>query len=190
MPIILNLHALIPSSRVNGPGTRSVVFFQGCGRGCGGCFNPLTHDFSLNKAKSVEEVLAAVPHEAEGLTISGGEPFVQPVGLKALLTTARRTRRLSTIVYTGFTLKELMADKARADVLPFVDVLVAGPFDRLKLEKTALARGSTNQTFHFLTNRYNLGDLYLPARLEVTIGVDGSFTGTGFSTIPSLSDNI
>jgi anaerobic ribonucleoside-triphosphate reductase activating protein len=190
MPIILNLHAIIPSSRVNGPGTRSVIFFQGCARACAGCFNPETHDFSLNKARSVDEVLMAVPQGAEGLTISGGEPFVQPQGLKALLTSARQTRGLSIIIYTGFTLEELRADKARAAVLPLIDVLVAGPFEIKKTEKTALARGSTNQTFHFLSERYNINDLYLPARLEVTIGVDGSLTGTGFSSITSLSDNI
>ena len=39
------LHAFIPASRANGPGLRTVVFFQGCTLGCQGCFNPETHAF-------------------------------------------------------------------------------------------------------------------------------------------------
>lgn len=190
MGIILNLHGLIPSSRVNGPGTRCVVFFQGCSRGCAGCFNRATHDFSSNKTFSVEEVLLLVPSDAEGLTISGGEPFDQPHGLASLLKAARQRRGLSTIVYTGFTMKEIAAHELRSSVLPFIDVLVDGPYDELHPEKTTLARGSTNQTFNFLSSRYTMDDLYLPARSEVTIGTDGSLTGTGFSRLSSIVESI
>src|SRR3972149_712339 len=42
-PVILRLHALLPRSRANGPGMRAVIWFQGCTRGCPGCFNPETH---------------------------------------------------------------------------------------------------------------------------------------------------
>ena len=190
MKNILNLHGLIPSSRVNGPGLRGVVFFQGCGRSCPGCFNEATHDLSRNKSITVEEVLSAVPHGTEGLTLSGGEPFLQPRGLVALLRAARHTQGLSTVVYTGFTLEEVMAHEARREALPLVDVLIAGPYDQLRPEKTALARGSTNQTFHFLSSRYTIDDFYLSARLEVTIGVDGTLTGTGFARLTAPVDNI
>ncbi len=192
MGIILNLHGLIPMSRVNGPGTRSVVFFQGCGRGCAGCFNTSTHDFSPNKTMTAEQVLCQVPDGVEGLTISGGEPFEQPSGLLALLKAARFSprRTLSVLVYTGFTLKEIKTDEARMEALPFIDLLIAGPYDESRPEKTALARGSTNQTFHFLSPRYTLNDLYLPARSEISIGADGSLTGTGFSRLSSIVESI
>jgi len=182
METLLNLHGLISHSRVNGPGLRSVVFFQGCARGCPGCFNPETHGFAMNKPTTVGEVLSVVPLDAEGLTISGGEPFSQPQGLCALLLAIQKEHKgLSSIVYTGFSLEEIKADKEKAGLLPFIDVLVDGPFDVLRLEKSALARGSSNQTFHFLTSRYSIKDFYTPARLELTIGVDGSLTGTGFA---------
>lgn len=38
------LHAIEPHSRANGPGLRTVVWFQGCTLRCPGCFNPETHD--------------------------------------------------------------------------------------------------------------------------------------------------
>ncbi|MFQ5427735.1 MAG: 4Fe-4S single cluster domain-containing protein [Thermodesulfobacteriota bacterium] len=190
MKIILNLHGLIPSTRVNGPGTRCVVFFQGCTRHCAGCFNTATHDLSPKLTMDVDQVLSIVPPGAGGLTVSGGEPFLQPSGLMALLQTARLSKGLSTIVYTGFTLEEVKAHEERSAVLPHIDVLIAGPYDLLRPEKTALARGSTNQTFHFLSTRYSIDDFYLPGRLEVSIGVDGSLTGTGFARLPTPVDNI
>ncbi|MFQ5354113.1 MAG: 4Fe-4S single cluster domain-containing protein [Thermodesulfobacteriota bacterium] len=190
MKIILNLHALIPSTRVNGPGIRSVVFFQGCARRCTGCFNTATHDFSPNKSMDVNDVLSHLPSGAEGLTISGGEPFSQPRGLEALLKGARERPELSTVVYTGFTMDEIEANESMSRILPLIDVLIAGPYDYLRPEKTGLARGSANQTFHFLSSRYTIDDFYLPARLEVSIGSDGSVTGTGFAGLPAPVENI
>jgi len=186
MKTILNLHGIIPSSRVNGPGSRCVVFFQGCARGCPGCFNPSTHPLGPNTPMTVEEVLLRVPRGSSGLTISGGEPFLQPRGLGALLGAARRALGLPSIVYTGYTLDEIEADRAMAGLLPMIDLLVAGPYERDFPERTSLASGSTNQVFHFLSSRYREEDLYLPARLEVTIAPDGSLTGTGFSRLMPL----
>jgi pyruvate-formate lyase-activating enzyme len=40
------LHALIPSSRANGPGLRALVFFQGRALACPGCWDPETHPLS------------------------------------------------------------------------------------------------------------------------------------------------
>jgi anaerobic ribonucleoside-triphosphate reductase activating protein len=137
----------------------------------------------MNKSATVAEVLSNVSALTEGLTISGGEPFMQARGLRMLLQAGKeKNKGLSVIVYTGFGLAEIKARRDMAAVLPLIDVLVAGPYDPLKAEKTLLPRGSTNQTFHFFSSRYSLKDLYLPGRIEVTIGADGSLTGTGFAS--------
>jgi pyruvate-formate lyase-activating enzyme len=39
------IHGFVAHSRVNGPGMRAVVYFQGCNLGCAGCWNPGTHAF-------------------------------------------------------------------------------------------------------------------------------------------------
>lgn len=181
---LLNLHAVIPSSRVNGPGTRLVVFFQGCLRDCPGCFNPETHPFAERLVYSPDEVFSRHLRDGvEGITVSGGEPFMQPRGLKLLLRGARE-RGLTTVVYTGFYLPEILEDEVRRSCLEEIDVLVDGPFERDKRETALIARGSTNQTFHFLTNAYSLADFRLQGRIEVSIGKDGSVTGTGFGMLP------
>lgn len=70
-------------STVDGPGTRSVVFFQGCPVGCVFCQNPDSWDPSAGEEISVEILMKRLerfrPFLAEpGLTISGGEPLAQP----------------------------------------------------------------------------------------------------------------
>src|SRR5881296_972068 len=40
------IHGVVMGSRVNGPGLRAVVYFQGCKLGCRNCWNPTTHTFT------------------------------------------------------------------------------------------------------------------------------------------------
>ena len=46
------IHSFVSGSRVNGPGLRAVVYFQGCTLGCRDCWNPETHAFA-GKERSV-----------------------------------------------------------------------------------------------------------------------------------------
>lgn len=184
----INIHAIIPHSRINGPGNRMVIFFQGCMRGCTGCFNPDTHSSADRNRCSPEDIFGKYPAGAivgaiEGITISGGEPFLQAAGLYRLLKTAREKYGLSTIVYTGFTYKELAADSEASSCFRFMDVLVDGGYDESKKETTLLARGSTNQEFHFLSAKYTKEDFYMPGKSEIIISKEGLITETGFSRI-------
>ncbi|MBI2413122.1 MAG: radical SAM protein [Deltaproteobacteria bacterium] len=179
----LNIHAVIPSSRVNGPGARLVVFFQGCARLCGGCFNPETHSFGIKEFLPIDGIFERIQTPVEGITVSGGEPFAQTEGLILLLKAARE-RSLSTIVYTGYTIEELNKIEAAREALKYIDVLVDGPFIETEKEPTLLARGSSNQGFHFLTNRYSKEDFIMDGKVEVTIKKDGSIVETGFSRVP------
>ena len=69
---------------LDGPGVRFVVFLQGCNLRCGCCHNPDTWDISLGKSYSAEEILNKALRYKEyfkntgGITISGGEPLLQP----------------------------------------------------------------------------------------------------------------
>jgi anaerobic ribonucleoside-triphosphate reductase activating protein len=177
---MINLHAILPGSRVNGPGNRMVIFFQGCSRECAGCFNPDTHSFEIRRLCSPQDILSTRRKNVEGITVSGGEPFLQPAGLLGLLKIARELD-LTTVVYTGFRIEEL--DGARSACIPFIDVLVDGGYEEAFKETTLLARGSTNQRIHCLTGRYREADLYMPGKVEVVIDSNGVVTETGFSRI-------
>jgi len=178
------IHSVIPFSRVNGPGSRMVVFFQGCGHNCSGCFNPATHASHGGSRLTPEALLERyVKDGIDGMTVSGGEPFDQPHGLLGLLQTAQEKYGLPTIVYTGYSYEALGRCRERFDCLPYIDLLIDGKYDLSQREESLLARGSTNQRFYFLTDRYDDDDLLLPAKAEIRIGRDGEVTKTGFSRI-------
>ncbi|WP_144870864.1 4Fe-4S cluster-binding domain-containing protein, partial [Hyella patelloides] len=49
----LNIMGYIDESEVNGPGSRAVVWLQGCQRECDGCFNTDSWSFEINQLISV-----------------------------------------------------------------------------------------------------------------------------------------
>lgn len=178
----LNIHSVIEASRVNGPGTRLVVFTKGCKQNCKGCFNKELHPFDGGEKVRPESLLEEhFSRELEGITICGGEPFEQPKALGALLKVAKLKYNLTTVVYTGFDYATLTGSAETKAPLEYIDVLIDGAFMEGKLEGSLLARGSTNQNFIFLTDRYTLKDFYMPGKVEISIGPDGTVTGTGFS---------
>jgi hypothetical protein len=106
------LHALIPASRANGPGLRTVVFFQGCNIGCVGCWNPKSHHFrgpEVTVDVVAEEVLKSrQEHSLEGVTFSGGEPMQQADSLLGLLHSLRQQApELSFGMFSGYAEPEL-----------------------------------------------------------------------------------
>jgi pyruvate formate lyase activating enzyme len=69
---------------VDGPGTRFVVFLQGCLMRCKYCHNPETieprsgADYATDSDKVVQDILALKPYYLNGgVTLSGGEPMLQ-----------------------------------------------------------------------------------------------------------------
>ena len=90
----LRVHGMTESSRVNGPGTRAVIWAQGCSHGCVGCFNPFSHDPTTGDLVTIDSLLSWVGSlrfggHITGLTISGGEPMQQAVALAELLEAVR-----------------------------------------------------------------------------------------------------
>src|SRR5437870_2170076 len=106
------IHGFVSGSRVNGPGLRAVVYFQGCTLHCQNCWNPGTHTF-IGEERSVAEVTnwVASAHQEralEGVTFSGGEPMQQCAALVALMESLRyRVTRLSFGMYSGYSEREL-----------------------------------------------------------------------------------
>ena len=69
---------------VDGPGLRYVIFLQGCPLRCKYCHNPETWDKAGGTLRTAEELCRTVlryrPYlgETGGVTVSGGEPLMQP----------------------------------------------------------------------------------------------------------------
>ncbi|MDW7680727.1 MAG: 4Fe-4S single cluster domain-containing protein [bacterium] len=180
--IFLNLHAILPRSRANGPGVRMAVWFQGCTLACPGCFNPKTHALALNRLVTVEALLQKIIEadgEIEGITISGGEPLLQSEGLYCLLAGVRRHTDLSIILFSGFSFEEIQNMLLGNKILAFVDVLIAGRYQHEKRLGLNLL-GSTNQTIHLFSQRYSKQDLEVVPHGEIIIDANAMVCSSGF----------
>ena len=167
------VHAIEPRSRANGPGTRFVLWFQGCTLGCAGCFNPGTH-----AAGGREVAIDALDFgDVDGISLSGGEPMQQPEAALALLQRAR-ARGLSTLMFSGYTREEIIAQPLGPTVLDVLDVLVDGRYVAAERLATGL-RGSANQRILLLTERHTHADVEATPVAEVRIGPTGELTLTG-----------
>ncbi len=147
---VLRVRSLYHASVVEGPGRRSVLQTQGCTLACPQCFTPDTHAMGGGVALPVELLvdclLDPIGAPRDGVTVLGGEPFLQPTGLAALLRQLK-ARGVHTVVYTGFTLEALAhrRDPAVHAALDVTDLLIDGPFVAALAEGAGEWRGSRNQ---------------------------------------------
>jgi anaerobic ribonucleoside-triphosphate reductase activating protein len=153
----LNLMGTADRSFANGPTEtgRFVVWVQGCPLACKGCFNP--HSWPNKKGELVtprELAQRVLESGADGLTISGGEPLMQPEPLACFLKAlhvedhdgVRLNPQLSrgVILFTGFDQSEWTPLQWQA--VQLVDMAVTGRFDITRKTHKGL-RGSDNQTY-------------------------------------------
>ena len=86
------IHSFQSLGTADGPGVRAVVFMQGCPLRCACCHNPDTWDFNGGTEVTPDEIFRKIKRlknyfgEDGGVTVSGGEPLMQPKFIKELFT--------------------------------------------------------------------------------------------------------
>lgn len=146
----LRVCGLVEESIVDGPGLRFVVFVQGCLQNCPGCQNPQTHALDGGSLMNTKELLARFDENPllSGITLSGGEPFLQPEPLAELAREVHR-RGKTVMVYSGYTYEQLLERAAGDDgtqrLLDEADILVDGPYVEALRNLELTFRGSENQ---------------------------------------------
>lgn len=146
----LRVYRIYHGSVVEGPGRRSVAQLQGCVKKCVGCFveetHPLDGGIVISISEVVELLLDPVGNPRDGVTILGGEPFVQPDGLAVLLRELK-SRGQHITLYSGYTLEELHTrpEPSVHTALPLADILIDGAFIAAQNRNAGEWRGSTNQ---------------------------------------------
>lgn len=174
-----------------GPGRRLGIWFQGCSIRCDGCISADTWGPGkrpLALAQLLDDIQLWLA-EAEGITLSGGEPFDQPDALLALLGALRQRTRVDILVYSGHPLETLQPLLQRAEGL--LDALICDPFEQQQAQ-TRVLRGSDNQRLIFFTElgRQRLGAYERPLQaddraLDLMFDDDGSIWMAG---IPRRDD--
>ena len=94
--------------------------------------------------------------DIEGITISGGEPFVQAEALVNMIDKIKNIKDLGNIVYSGFTIEQLKDKKNQFinKFLEYIDILIDGKYED-SLNGNISLRGSSNQNIYQLSNRYS-----------------------------------
>ncbi len=164
----INIHSVINSSRVNGPGDRFVIWTQGCRKMCKNCYNPETWSHYKNNLIPIDEIFESIKNSsATGVTISGGDPFEQPEELFYLLTKIKQLDLSDgVIVFTGFTIDEIRVREELNKSLDYIDVLIDGLYIEEKRISSGLA-GSSNQEFYFLTDKISRDKIVIDQEVEI-----------------------
>lgn len=148
----MRIQGIVPESIVDGPGIRYVVFAQGCRHRCLGCHNPQTHDENGGYEILTDELIAGFRKSADenpllgGVTLSGGEPFLQAAALVPFAEAVRATG-LDLWIYTGYTIEELAAREVAEEIalVCLANTLVDGRFDLKSRTLETRFVGSANQ---------------------------------------------
>jgi anaerobic ribonucleoside-triphosphate reductase activating protein len=148
-----------------GPGQRIGLWFQGCSIRCSGCVSLDTWGLRPETAVDADEIVAwcrtLLDGGADGITVSGGEPFDQPEGLVHLLRQLRsfadrNTIPIDILCFTG--LRFSIVEKDYSEVLSLLDAIVSEPFEESS-PTTKYLCGSANQALRILNekcrDRYN-----------------------------------
>lgn len=135
---------IIPGTSVDGPGLRTAIYFAGCAHQCHGCHNPQSWDFDAGSEMSVEEIMKVIIENDFDVTLTGGDPVYQADRLLPLLVEIKRIGK-TVWLYTGFNFSELQKSPVISQLLPYIEVVVDGPFMESQRDIHLLFRGSSNQ---------------------------------------------
>ena len=95
------VHAVETFGAADGPGLRYVLFTAGCRMRCLYCHNPDSWTMRDGQQKTAEEVVedigrySAFYRRTGGLTVSGGEPLMQPDFVGAVFKQVKQLRSLA-----------------------------------------------------------------------------------------------
>ena len=119
------IHSIESMGLVDGPGVRTVVFFQGCKLRCAYCHNPDTWNLSGGEEMSAEELVRRIarfkPYFSRsngGVTFSGGDPLLQKDFLIEVLKLCKKNDIHTALDTAGF------GDGDYEEILKYVDLIL------------------------------------------------------------------
>lgn len=141
-----------PFGFVDGEGVRCSLYVSGCPFACVGCFNEAAWSFRYGQlyTRELEDQIVAdlAKDYVQGLTLLGGEPFLNTEVCLALIARVRAELGDTKDVWswTGYTFEELLLESPdKLALLAEVDVLVDGRFEESQRDLSLQFRGSRNQ---------------------------------------------
>ena len=149
----MNIRVLdvLEETMADGPGLRTSIYCAGCLHHCPGCHNPQSWAMDGGQERSVDSLLEQIKaDEFSNVTFTGGDPFYQVEAFTELARRIKEETDKTIWCWTGFTIEEIRADKRLSMLLPYLDVLVDGPFVQALRDTELHFRGSSNQRIIYL----------------------------------------
>lgn len=138
-----------------GPFKRFVIWVWGCCFDCEGCVAQNTRHGAYAEIEAEDLAKKILQSDCEGVTISGGEPFLQAQELFRLIEIIKQEKNIGVIIYSGFTLNEIKNNPDFLNLLSVADILIDGRYEK-NLDEGRAYIGSSNQVIHYLTDRYKV----------------------------------
>lgn len=157
----LQLMSLVVDTTVDGPGWRTSVYGAGCRHACPGCHNPETWDFAAGESVEVDELFERIAATEGNVTFSGGDPMYQAEAFTALAERIVCELHRTIWCYTGFLYEEVARDAVMSRMLPWLEVLVDGPYIARLRDTGLLFRGSSNQRLVDVPQSLRRGEVVL-----------------------------
>ena len=147
----LRLYMIAPCSEVLGPNKRFIVWVQGCKKRCKGCIAKDSWALDGGELVEVDTIVQQILRQEniEGITISGGEPFLQQDALCELISKVQEQKDVGVIIYTGMKYIEI----ENTALAHSADIIIDGEYVE-ELNDNKSLRGSSNQNVLCLTERY------------------------------------
>ena len=146
-----------------GYGNRLVIWLRGCDLMCEECMSKDlwdVNDKSYMSVLDVYNIILEYKNKIDGLTISGGEPFLQIKSLLPLIKQLFENITKDIILYTGYTVKELEENYFYEynEIKKYISVLITGRYIKEMNNSIGLA-GSSNQEYITMNNMYTIDEL-------------------------------
>ncbi|KPI19079.1 pyruvate formate-lyase activating enzyme [Actinobacteria bacterium OK074] len=162
------IHSWDLSTGVDGPGTRFVLFVSGCPLRCLYCANPDTWHMRDGREATVDDVMTEIEKYRDfvtvaggGVTVTGGEPLLQPAFTAGIL---RRCKELG--LHTALDTSGFLGARATDELLADTDLVLLDikSFDITTYRK--LTGGELAPTLNFATRLDRLG---VPMRIRYVL---------------------
>lgn len=142
---------IIHETAADGPGLRTSIYCAGCKHHCKGCHNPHTWDARTGHDMSIEDILKEILSDPyTNVTFTGGDPMFQVEMFTELAKLIKENSNKTIWLYTGFTMDQINTSEHLSQILPYIDVVVDGPYIE-ELKDTSLQfRGSSNQNINYI----------------------------------------
>ncbi len=136
---------IVEGTSVDGPGLRTSIYLAGCNHHCPGCHNPASWDPRGGEERTLDELMQVIAYNEAPVTLSGGDPLLQPQGTRALIHRIKQELGYNVWCYTGYTWEEILADPVLLSAVSEADVVVDGPYVEAERDISLRFRGSRNQ---------------------------------------------